>query len=161
MVEAMYERSPGFFKQFQKNFKYLILEEKPNFSCLKNFAFCMHLESIHCDYNPTNHYHVLIDVSEFSADFLKQTKPCSVPCLFTIFKYLFSSSEKLETKGDVFFKNSCWQWSTPRAIPSDTQKQTLLLPYKSVCQCLQKMSQTNFNIQNAYNETLQDTKVWK
>ena len=65
MVEAMYERSPGFFKQFQKNFQYLISEEKPNFSCLKNFFFCMHFESIHCDYKPTNHYHVLIEVSEF------------------------------------------------------------------------------------------------
>ena len=104
MVEAMYERSPGFFKQFQKNFKYFISEEKPNFSSLKNFAFCMHFESVHCDYNPTNHYHVLIDVSEFSADFLKQTKPCSVPCLFTTFKYLFSSSDTLEAKGDVFQK---------------------------------------------------------
>ena len=104
MVEAMYKRSPGFFKQLQKNFKYLITEEKPNFFCLKNFAFCMHFESIHCDYNPTNHYHVLIDVAEFSADFLKQTKPCSVPCLFTTFKYLFSCSDTLEAKGDVFQK---------------------------------------------------------
>ena len=131
MVEAMYERSPGFFKQFQKNFKYFISEEKPNFSSLKNFAFCMHFESVHCDYNPTNHYHVLIDVSEFSADFLKQTKPCSVPCIFTTFKYLFSSSDTLEAKGDVF-KNSCWQWSTTKAISTDSQKQTLLLPFKSV-----------------------------
>ena len=64
----------------------------------------MHFESVHCDYNSTNHYHVLIDVSEFSADFLKQTKPCSVPCLFTTFKYLFSSSDTLEAKGDVFQK---------------------------------------------------------
>ena len=104
MVEAMYERSQGFFKQFQKNFKYLILEEKPNFSYLKNFAFCMHFESIHCDYNPTNHYHVFIDVSEFAADLLKQTKPCSVASLFTTFKYLFSSSDILEAKGEVFQK---------------------------------------------------------
>ena len=78
--------------------------KKPNFSCLKIFAFCMHFESVHWDYNPTNHYRVLIDVSEFSADFLKQTKPCSVPCLFTTFKYLFSSSDTLEAKGDVFQK---------------------------------------------------------
>ena len=100
----MYERFPGFFKQFQKIFKYFITEEKPNFSCLKNSASCMPFESIHCDYNPTNHYHVLIDVSEFSADFLKQTKPCTVPCLFTTFKYLFSSSDTLEAKRDVFQK---------------------------------------------------------
>ena len=31
-------------------------------------------------------------------------KPCSVPCLFTTFKYLFSSLDTLEAKGDVFQK---------------------------------------------------------
>ena len=64
----------------------------------------MHFESIHCDYNPTNYYHVLIDVLEFSAEFLKQTKPCSAPRLFTTFEYLFSSSDTLEAKRDVFQK---------------------------------------------------------
>ena len=163
MVEAMYERSPGFFKQFQKNFKYFISEEKPNFSSLKNFAFCMHFESVHCDYNPTNHYHVLIDVSEFSADSLKQTKPCSVPCLFTTFKYLFSFFSVLRIhwrQREMFFINSCWQWSTTKAISTDSQKQTLLLPFKSVCQFLRKTSQTKFNNLTAYTETSLDTKVW-
>ena len=98
----MCERSLGFFKQFQKNFKCFISIEKPNFSCLKSFAFCMHFESIHCDYNPTNRYRVLIDVWEFSAEFLKQTKPCSVPRLFTTFRYLFSPSDTLWATGDVF-----------------------------------------------------------
>ena len=60
---------------------------------------------------------------------------------------------------EMFFKNSCWQWSTTKVISTDTQKQTLLLLYKSVCQCLRKMSQTNFINQNAYYETLRDTKV--
>ena len=78
----------------KKNLIFLLSRTLP-FACIL---------SVHCDYNPTNHYHVLIDVSEFSADFLKQTKPCSVPCLFTTFKYLFSSSDTLEAKGDVFQK---------------------------------------------------------
>ena len=30
MVEAMFERSPNYFKQFQKQFKFLITDEKPN-----------------------------------------------------------------------------------------------------------------------------------
>ena len=30
----------------------------------------MHFESFHFNYNPNNHYYFLIDVSEFSADFL-------------------------------------------------------------------------------------------
>ena len=62
----------------------------------------MHFESIHCDYNPTNYYNFLIHVSEFSAEFLKQTKACSVPCLFTNFK--LPLSDTLEAKGDVFQK---------------------------------------------------------
>ena len=61
---------------------------------------------------------------------------------------------------EMFFKNSCWQWSTTKAISTDSQKQTLLLPFKSVCQFLRKTSQTNFNNLTAYTETLLDTKVW-
>ena len=118
----------------------------------------MHFENIHCHYNPTNQYHVLIDVSGFSADFLKKTKPCSVSCLFTTFRYLFSFSDTLEAKGDVF-KNSCWQWSTTKLISTDTQKQTLVLPYKSVFRRLRKTSQINFNNQNACNETFNRLEV--
>ena len=156
MVEAMYELSPGFFKQIQKNFKDFISKEKPNFSCLKNFAYCMHFESVHCDYNPTNHYHVLIDMSKFSADFLKQKNRVQ----FRVFLQLSSICSRLRIhwrQREMFFKNSCWQWSTTKAIPTDSQKQTLLLPYKSVCQCSRKMSQTNFNHLTAYNETFLDT----
>ena len=61
---------------------------------------------------------------------------------------------------EMFFKNSCWQWSKTKAISTDFQKQTLLLPLKSVCQFLRKTSQTNFNNLTAYIETLLDTKVW-
>ena len=160
MVEAMYERSPGFFKQFQKNFQYFISEEKLNFSCLKNFAFCMHFENVHCDCNPTNHYHVLIDVSEFSADFLKQTKPCSVPCLFTTFNYLFSSSDILEAKGDVFQKLLLAVEYNKSSFNGFSKADTIASTQK-YCQCSQRMSQTNFNYLTAYNETLLDTKVWK
>ena len=46
-LEAVYERSPAFFEQFQKNFKIYL-------SCDNNFAFCMHIENIHSDNNPTN-----------------------------------------------------------------------------------------------------------
>ena len=46
-LEAVYERSPAFFEQFQKNFNIFL-------SCDNNFAFCMHIENIHSDNNPTN-----------------------------------------------------------------------------------------------------------
>ena len=120
----------------------------------------MHFESIHCNYNPTNHYHVLIHVSVFSADFLNKQNPCSFPCFFTTFRFLFAFTDTLRQR-EMFFKNYCWQWSTKKAISTNTQKRTLLLPYSSVCPLLRKMSQTNFNNQNAYNETLLDTNFWR
>ena len=64
----------------------------------------MQFENTHCDYNPTIHYNVLIDASEFSAGFLKQTKPSSFPCPFLTLRYLFSPSDTLAAKGDVFQK---------------------------------------------------------
>ena len=51
MVEAMFERSPNYFKQFQKQFKFLIVEEKPTFSigfsvctfCVQIVMQCVHI----------------------------------------------------------------------------------------------------------------------
>ena len=104
MVEAMYERSPGYFKQFQKNFRFFITEEKPKSTFAKVSAICMHTDSLFCGVLPANHYHVLFDVSDVTTDFLKKTKLCSVPCLFTTFNCLFSNGKDLETIGTVFEK---------------------------------------------------------
>ena len=38
----MFERSPNYFKQFQKQFKFLIVEEKPTF-LLEVFMQCVHI----------------------------------------------------------------------------------------------------------------------
>ena len=72
MVEAMYERSPGYFKQFQKNFRFFITEEKPKSTFAKVSAICMHTDSLFCGVLPANHYHVLFDVSDVTTDFLKK-----------------------------------------------------------------------------------------
>ena len=112
MVEAMFERSPSYFKQFQKQFKFLVINEKSNLSSVKTFAVCSHFDSAFCQLTTTttkstNHFHVLIDTSEAATpydDIFKQNKPFPVSCLFTTFRYLFSSATDLETKGDVFFK---------------------------------------------------------
>ena len=67
MVEAMFERSPNYFKQFQKQFKFLVTKEKINLSSVKNFAVCSHFDSVFCQLTTTastNHFHVLIDASE-------------------------------------------------------------------------------------------------
>ena len=45
MVEAMYEQSPNYFKQFRKNYKFFILNHEPNFSGFAskaNFAVSSH-----------------------------------------------------------------------------------------------------------------------
>ena len=110
MVEAMFERSPIYFKQFQKQFKFLVTNEKINWSSVKNFAVRSHFDSEFCQLTTTtstNHFHVLIDTSEAVTtynDIFKRNKAFPVSCLFTTFRYLFSSAVDLETKGDVFFK---------------------------------------------------------
>ena len=102
MVEAMFERSPNYFKQFQKQFKFLIADEKPNLTASINYAVCPHFESEFCQL-PTNHFHVLIE-SAIDVETMKPIKIFAVPCLFTTFRHLFSTSTSLEFKGDTFSK---------------------------------------------------------
>ena len=103
MVEAMYERSPSYVKQFQKQFRFKIVDQKPtDITSLNNYAVCPHFESEFCQI-ATNHFHLLID-SSTDIGCTKQNKSFAVPCLFTTFKHLFSNSSKLETNGEVFTK---------------------------------------------------------
>ena len=103
MVEAMYERSPSYFKQFEKQLRFKIVDQKPtDITSLINYAVCPHFESEFCQI-ATNHFHLLID-SSTDIGSTKQNKSFAVPCLFTTFKHLFSNSSKLETNGDVYTK---------------------------------------------------------
>ena len=99
MVEAMYERSLNYFKQFQKQFNVLIADEKPKLTALNNYAVCPHFKS----QLPTNHFHVLIE-NAIDVETLKPIKTFAVPCLFTTFRHLLSNSTSLEFKGDTFSK---------------------------------------------------------
>ena len=72
---------------------------------------CAHFDSVFCGLI-TNHYHVLLDTTTFEKETLKRNQNFPVPCIFTTFKFLFSTT--LETNGDVFTKlklavefNSC------------------------------------------------------
>ena len=103
MVEAMYERSPIYFKQFQKQFKFQIVEEKPTLSNTNVYAVCAHFDSEFCRL-VTNHYHVLLDTTTFEKETLKRNRNFPVPCIFTTFKFLFLSATTLETNGNVFTK---------------------------------------------------------
>ena len=103
MVEAMFERSPNYFKQFQKQFKFLILEEKPSFSIGNFYAVCAHFDSEFCNL-VNSHYHVLIDTTTFENETVKRYQSFPVPCVYTAFKFLFWTAPNLETNGDVFTK---------------------------------------------------------
>ena len=89
LVEAMYERSPGYFKQFQKNLRFFVSEEKPSSMFARNYAVCMHFENNYCEVLPSNHYHWLFYVSDVSTEKLKQNKFYAVPCSYTTFKTFF------------------------------------------------------------------------
>ena len=95
----MFERSLNYFKQFQKQFKFLIADEKPNLTASNNYAVSPHFESEYCQL-PTNHFHVLIE----SAIDVETIKTFAVPCLFTTFRHIFSTSTILDFKGDTFLK---------------------------------------------------------
>ena len=103
MVEAMFERSPNYFKQFQKQFKFLIVEEKPTFSIGNCYAVCAHFDSEFCNL-VSSHYHVLIDTTTFENETLKRFQSFPVPCVYTAFKFVFWTAPNLETNGDVFSK---------------------------------------------------------
>ena len=103
MVEAMYERSASYFKHFQKQFRFKIVDQKPtDITSSINHAVCPHFESECCQI-ATNHFQLLID-SSIDIGSTKQNKSFAVPCLFITFKHLFSNSSKLETNRDVFTK---------------------------------------------------------
>ena len=98
----MLERSPNYFEQFQKQFKFLIADEKPKLTASNNCAVCPHFESEFCQL-PTNHFHVLIEIA-IDVETMKPIKIFAVPCLFTTFRHLLSTSTSLEFKGDTFSK---------------------------------------------------------
>ena len=70
----------------------------------RNYAVCMHFENGYCELLPSNHFHVLFDVSDVSTEILKRNKLYAVPCLYTTFKTFFSNGATVETTGEIFEK---------------------------------------------------------
>ena len=103
MVEAMFERSPSSFKQFQKQFNFLIVEEKLCFSIGNFYAVGAHFDSEFCNLL-NSHYQVLIDTTTFENETLKRYQSFPMPCVYTGFKFLFWTAPNLETIGDVLSK---------------------------------------------------------
>ena len=101
MVEAMFERFPIYFKQFQQQFKFIIVEEKSSFSIANFYAVCAHFDSEFCNL-VNSHYRFLIDTTTFENETLKRYQSFPVSCVYTAFKFLFWTAQNLETNGDVF-----------------------------------------------------------
>ena len=75
MVEAMYEQSSDYFKQFRKNYKFFILNNEPNFSGFASkanfavFSYSNKLESCNHSIDNQKHYHVLVELTKVFTDF--------------------------------------------------------------------------------------------
>ena len=112
MVEAMYEQSPDYFKQFRKNYKFFILNHEPIFSGFAsntNFAVSSHTNKLDfCNQSIDNekHYHVLVEFTKESTDFLNKmtSKAFVVPCLLSTFKYLILGCSNYELSGTLMEK---------------------------------------------------------
>lgn len=106
MVEAMYENSPDFFKQFQKNFRFYVSDTRPTLRehNFVNFCFGVHNCDKFCPVS-THHYHVLVDV-ENNVELFKKLgiKLYVVPCLFSCYKLLLANTEEFFCTGDIFNK---------------------------------------------------------
>ena len=93
MVEAMVERTPVYFRQFAKQYRYFICQSQPRFdhTVTKNFAYSFHMNDDFCKV-PGFHYHVIASNDQLR-DFFKfsASKPFSIPCLFTCFKLLIKN----------------------------------------------------------------------
>ena len=66
--------------------------------------FCQLSTTNHRQHKHQHHLDILKDSALDAPDTNKQYKFYFVPCLFTIFRHLFSLAPDLETKGDVFTK---------------------------------------------------------
>ena len=94
MVEAMVERTPEYFRQFAKQYRYFICQSEPIFdhTVTKNFAYSLHLNDDFCKV-PGFHYHVIASNDQFPDSFKSSaSKPFIIPCLFTCFKLLIKTN---------------------------------------------------------------------
>ena len=105
MVKVTFRRSPNYFKQFQKQLKYLLVDKKSNVTALNNYA---HFESEFCQL-PTNRFQVLI-ASGVDAEIMTPIKTFAAPCLFANIRNLFSTLTSLEISTRYIFKTTACRW---------------------------------------------------
>ena len=108
----MYEQSADHFKQFRINYKFFILKHEPNFSesvSNANSAVYSHLNKLDfCNHSIDNekHYHVLVDFTKESTDFLNKmpSKAFVVHCRLSTFKYLILGCSNHQLSGPLIKK---------------------------------------------------------
>ena len=99
MVEAMYEKSPEYFKKFRKRFKYTIrdTEPKPQDSGIENYAYGYHSSSTvidGCSFGSNHWYLIFEDTGLEDKIVFSSYAPATIPCLVTCFKILILPTEK-------------------------------------------------------------------
>lgn len=106
MVEAMYERSPDYFKRYQKSVFYFTSETVPeSIKSFNSFAYGYHNESCKdfCLSTNIEHYHFMIETDPKSIKDLPFAV-LSVPCVYSTFKFLISTANKRIFQGELFSK---------------------------------------------------------
>ena len=106
MVEAMFERTPEYFQQFQKLFRFFMCNTEPqfDFTLTKHFAYSQHKNEHHCKIQQF-HYHVIAAFHQLPQSFKDtSSQPYTIPCLFTCFQLLIRESSPLVHYGKVMEK---------------------------------------------------------
>lgn len=102
----MYEKSPDYFKQFQKTIVYFTSESVPDFIySFNSYAYGFHTENSKdfCYVANTNHYHIMLDLNSGSNKEIP-IPVLSIPCIYTTFKSLIATSSKRIFQGEIFSK---------------------------------------------------------
>ena len=155
MAEIMYElRSPAYFQQFQRQFKYFISLSKPNLVSFQNYAISEHSANTLSSYCAVcqPHFHVLLE-SDSDNLLLKNIDFHAVPCLYSSFLYLFCKFTLIETFGDILQKLKLaieFNENIPdKDLNSSTVIQERLPPQNPLSNLLKTAVENNFeNMQN-------------
>ena len=107
MVKAMVERTPEYFRQFAKQYRYFICRCEPIFdhTVTKNFAYSLHMNDDFCKV-PGSHYHVIASNDQLPGSFKSTaSKPFIIPCLLTCFKLLKTNLTNTVFRGEIMNKS--------------------------------------------------------
>ena len=110
MVEAMFERTPEFFRQFRKKFHYFICRSEPIFDTKEinnSFAYSLHENNSFCRIKE-QHYHVIAALDQVTEAFKKILQNPILYLAYTHVSDFYSTKHNLSTSlFTVKFLRSC------------------------------------------------------